>query len=158
MDFVVEAVEAFNTLFWRWGVVPLLIFSGLGYCIITALVQIRFLPDMFRSVVEKPSEISEGTKGISAFKAFTMSAASRVGTGNVAGVALAVATGGPGAVFWMWCLAIVGGATSFIESTLAQVYKVRDKDSYRGGPAYYMSRALGWKPLAVLFAVIICVT
>lgn len=158
MDFVVEAVEAFNDFFWQWWVVPLLIFSGLGYCIITALVQIRFLPDMFRSVVEKPSEISEGTKGISAFKAFTMSAASRVGTGNVAGVALAVAAGGPGAVFWMWCLAIVGGATSFIESTLAQVYKVRDKDSYRGGPAYYMSRALGWKPLAVLFAVIICVT
>ncbi|MBC3185289.1 alanine:cation symporter family protein [Corynebacterium sp. zg-331] len=158
MDFLVGAVEAFNSIFWAWLVVPLLILSGLGYCFRTALVQIRFLPDMFRSVVEKPSEISEGTKGISAFKAFTMSAASRVGTGNVAGVAIAVATGGPGAVFWMWCLAIIGGATSFVESTLAQVYKVRDKDSYRGGPAYYMTRALGWKPLAVVFAVVICVT
>ncbi|WPF65368.1 MULTISPECIES: alanine/glycine:cation symporter family protein [unclassified Corynebacterium] len=158
MDFLVDAVEAINNIFWAVWVVPVLILSGLAYCFRTALVQIRFLPDMFRSVVEKPSEISEGTKGISAFKAFTMSAASRVGTGNVAGVALAVAVGGPGAVFWMWCLAIVGGATSFIESTLAQVYKVRDKDSYRGGPAYYMTRALGWKPLAVVFAVVICVT
>ncbi|KQB86675.1 alanine/glycine:cation symporter family protein [Corynebacterium lowii] len=158
MDFLVGAVEAFNTEFWKWWVVPVLVISGLAYCFRTALVQIRFLPDMFRSVVEKPSDISEGTQGISAFKAFTMSAASRVGTGNVAGVALAIAVGGPGAVFWMWCLAIIGGATSFIESTVAQVYKVRDKDSYRGGPAYYMARALGWKPLAVLFAVVICVT
>lgn len=157
MDNLVAAVEGFNSYFWIL-VIILLIGSGLLYCWRTFFVQVRYLPDMFKAVVEKPSDISEGQKGISAFKAFTISAASRVGTGNVAGVALAVAIGGPGAVFWMWMMSLVGGSTSFVESTLAQVYKVRDKDSYRGGPAYYMSRALGWKWMAVLFAVVICVT
>lgn len=157
METLVGAVEAFNNYFW-YLVIALLIGSGILYCWRTAVVQIRYVPDMLKAVTEKPSEISDGQKGISAFKAFTISAASRVGTGNVAGVAIAVATGGPGAVFWMWLLAIVGGATSFIESTLAQVFKERDKDSYRGGPAYYMTKALRWRPLAVVFAVVICVT
>ncbi len=121
-------------------------------------MQIRYIPEMFRAVVEKPSEIEAGTKGISSFKAFTISAASRVGTGNVAGVAIAISVGGPGAIFWMWMMAMIGGATAFVESTLAQVYKVRDKSSYRGGPAYYIDRALGWKWLSTLFAIMISVT
>ena len=157
MESLVNAVQAFNDKFW-YLVMFLLIGSGLLYCWRTVVVQIRYVPDMLKAVTETPSEISEGQKGISAFKAFTISAASRVGTGNVAGVAIAVATGGPGAVFWMGLLAIVGGATSFIESTLAQVFKERDAASYRGGPAYYMTKALHWRPLAVVFAVVICVT
>ena len=157
MESLLNAVTAVNDKLWLL-VIVVLIGSGIWFCITTFLVQIRYIPDMFRAIVEKPSDISEGQKGISAFKAFTISAASRVGTGNVAGVAIAVAVGGPGAVFWMWMIAIIGGATSFVESTLAQVYKVRDKDSYRGGPAYYMTKALNWKWLAAIFAVLISVT
>ena len=128
MDRAVELVEAWNDRYWLF-MIALLVGSGLYFCGRTLFVQIRYLPEMFRNIVEKPSEISDGVKGISAFKAFTISAAARVGTGNVAGVAIAITVGGPGAVFWMWLMAIVGGATSFVESTLAQVYKVKDKDS-----------------------------
>ena len=117
---------------------------------------------MFKSVVERPkgtgADADEEYGGISAFKAFTISAASRVGTGNVAGVAVAISVGGPGAVFWMWIIAILGGATSFIESTLAQLWKVRDGDNYRGGPAYYMKKGLGWTPLAIVFSIAIAFT
>lgn len=157
MESILNAVTAVNDRLWL-VVIVVLVGSGIWFCATTLLVQVRYIPDMFKAIVEKPSDISEGQKGISAFKAFTISAASRVGTGNVAGVAIAVAVGGPGAVFWMWMIAIIGGATSFVESTLAQVYKVRDKDSYRGGPAYYMTKALNWKWLAVIFAILISVT
>lgn len=101
-------------------------------------------------------------EGLSAFKAFTISAASRVGTGNIAGVAIAVTLGGPGAVFWMWCIAILGGATAFVESTLAQLWKTREGGIYHGGPAYYMTRGFRSAKLgrcfAVLFAVLLAVT
>ncbi len=157
MESVLNAIGMVNDKLWL-VVIVVLVGSGLWFCATPLLVQIRYIPDMFRAIVEKPSEIAEGKQGISAFKAFTISAASRVGTGNVAGVAIAVAVGGPGAVFWMWLIAIIGGATSFVESTLAQVYKVRDKESYRGGPAYYMTKALNWRWLAVIFAVLISVT
>ena len=157
MDALTDKIDLFNEKYWVF-VLFLLVGAGLYFCVRTVVVQLRYIPDMFKAVAEPPSELESGQKGISAFKAFTISAASRVGTGNVAGVALAIATGGPGAVFWMWTLAIIGGATSFVESTLAQVYKVRDKDSYRGGPAYYITKALGWRWLAVLFAVLITVT
>lgn len=159
MDRAVELVEAWNGTFWLF-VIALLVGSGLYFCWRTLLVQIRYIPEMFRNIVEKPSDISDDVKGISAFKAFTISAAARVGTGNVAGVAIAIMVGGPGAVFWMWIMAIIGGATSFVESTLAQLYKVKDKDSYRGGPAYYITRGLGknWTWLAIAFSVIIIVT
>lgn len=157
MSSVVDLIESLNSRLWI-AVIILLIGSGLLYCVRTLFVQVRYLPDMFKAVVEKPSDLDEKTKGISSFKAFTISAASRVGTGNVAGVALAIATGGPGAVFWMWIMALIGGATSFVESTLAQVYKVREKDAYRGGPAYFIDRALGWRFMSVLFAFMISVT
>lgn len=146
---------------WEWKVIPwLLVGAGLFFCATTFLVQLRYIPEMFKAIVERPSKMQDGRKNISAFKAFTISAASRVGTGNVAGVAIAIATGGPGAVFWMWMLAIVGGATSFVESTLAQLYKVRDKDSYIGGPAYYIMRGLGsqYRWLAIAFVISITFT
>src|SRR5699024_2560036 len=84
-----------------------------------------------------------------------ISAASRVGTGNVTGVALAIGVGGPGAVFWMWIIAIIGMATAFIESILAQVYKVRDGNNFRDGPAYHMEKALGWRKLGIIFAILL---
>ncbi|WP_101679466.1 alanine/glycine:cation symporter family protein [Corynebacterium pyruviciproducens] len=155
MSVLEDAVGTFNGHLWSFLPIPLLL-AGIYFGIRTFIVQIRKIPDMFRAVVEKPAE--QNDEDISAFKAFTISAASRVGTGNVAGVAIAITTGGPGAVFWMWVVAIVGGATSFVESTLAQLWKTHDQDSYRGGPAYYMTRGLNSKVLATIFAVAISFT
>ncbi|KZO60256.1 sodium:alanine symporter [Dietzia maris] len=157
MTQLTELVASINDVYW-YGVIALLVIAGLYFSVTTLIVQIRLLPEMLRTITEKPSDIEPDKKGISAFRAFTISAASRVGTGNVAGVAIAITVGGPGAVFWMWLIAIIGGATAFIESTLAQLYKVKGKDSYVGGPAYYIRDGLGWKPVAVAFAVIITVT
>ena len=152
-----------------WNLVPwFLVAAGVYFGLRTLFVQIRMVPDMFKAVSETPKgkdregrDLDEEYGGLSAFKAFTISAASRVGTGNIAGVALAISIGGPGAVFWMWMLALIGGATSFVESTLAQLWKTKDADgNYHGGPAYYITRGLGekWKPLAVIFAVAISFT
>ena len=150
-----------------WEIVPwLLLAAGIYFGLRTIFVQIRLLPEMFKAVTEKPQgkdrqgrDLDEDYGGISAFKAFTISAASRVGTGNIAGVALAISVGGPGAVFWMWIIAIVGGATAFVESTLAQLWKTKDEDgNYHGGPAYYMTRGLNWRPLAIIFAVALSLT
>lgn len=162
MEFLENAVTTFNDSVWTYLIPWILIAAGLFFGFRTALVQIRMVPEMFKAVVERPKGVGrdedEDYGGISAFKAFTISAASRVGTGNVAGVAVAISVGGPGAVFWMWIIAILGGATAFIESTLAQVWKVREGSAYRGGPAYYMKRGLGWGPLAVIFSVAIAFT
>ncbi|MFZ2526674.1 MAG: alanine/glycine:cation symporter family protein [Rhodococcus sp. (in: high G+C Gram-positive bacteria)] len=157
MDTAVEFVTDVNDVFW-YAVIALLIGSGLYYTIRSRLIQIRLIPDMLRSIVEKPEMLPDGEKGISAFRAFSISAASRVGTGNVAGVAIAISVGGPGAVFWMWVMALIGAATAFVESTLAQLYKVRDKGAFRGGPAYYMQYGLGKRWMGMIFAVIITIT
>ncbi|AKE41498.1 Na+/alanine symporter family [Corynebacterium kutscheri] len=146
-----------------WKVIPfLLIAAGVYFAIRTVLVQVRMIPEMFRSVVEKSESTDDAhtdVAGVSAFKAFTISAASRVGTGNVAGVAVAITLGGPGAVFWMWMIALLGGATAFVESTLAQLWKTKDADgSYVGGPAYYMTRGLNARWLAVIFGIAITIT
>lgn len=161
--FPMGAIEVFITDIINdnlWMILPfLLVAAGLYFGGRTLLVQIRMIPEMFRAVVEKPArDGDEKLQDISAFKAFTISAASRVGTANVAGVALAITLGGPGAVFWMWIIALVGGATSFIESTLAQLWKVRDGDGYRGGPAYYMTLGLNARWLAMIFGVAITIT
>lgn len=162
MELLNTVVGTVNDFLWTWIVPWLLIAAGIYFGGRTVLVQLRMVPDMFKAVVERPSgkgrDEDPDFGGISAFKAFTISAASRVGTGNVAGVAVAISVGGPGAVFWMWIIALLGGATAFVESTLAQLWKVRDGDSFRGGPAYYMRRGLGWTPLAVLFSVAIAFT
>ena len=150
-----------------WSLVPwFLVAAGIYFGLRTLFVQIRMFPDMLKAVAETPKgkdregrDLDEEYGGLSAFKAFTISAASRVGTGNIAGVALAISIGGPGAVFWMWMLALLGGATAFVESTLAQLWKTKDSDgNYHGGPAYYMTRGLGWKPLAVLFSAFLAIT
>lgn len=131
---------------------------GLWFTIKTRFVQFRYLPEMFRILFDKRTMSSKGKKGTSSFQAFAISAASRVGTGNLAGVASAVAMGGPGAIFWMWLIALLGAASGFVESTLAQVYKVPEKNQYRGGPAYYMEKGLNKRWLGIVFAVTITFT
>ncbi|WP_137724263.1 alanine/glycine:cation symporter family protein [Prescottella subtropica] len=158
MDSLVDLIGNVNDTYW-YVVIVLLVGLGLYFTVRSRFVQIRLLPDMLRSVVEGAETLPDGSKGISAFKAFSISAASRVGTGNIAGVAIAISVGGPGAVFWMWVMAILGASSAFIESTLAQLYKVRDKDGgFRGGPAYYMLHGLRKRWMGVLFAVVITVT
>ena len=132
----------------------LLVFVGVYFTIRTKGVQIRFIKDMFTQLTEKKHV--KGERSISSFQALMVSTAARVGTGNIAGVATAIATGGPGAVFWMWLMAIVGAASAFVESTLAQIWKVRGKEGeFRGGPAYYIEKALGKRWLGILFAVLL---
>ena len=149
-------VSQINTFFYSYLLIYMLVGIGLFFTFKTGFVQFRLLPEMFRVITEKAPIRKDGKKGISAFQAFTISAASRIGTGNVAGVATAIALGGPGAVFWMWCIALIGGASSFIESTLAQVYKTPNGDgTFRGGPAYYMEKGLGKRWMGVIFAIAI---
>ena len=144
-------VDEGNNLLWTYILIALLIGLGIYFTIRTKFVQVRLFGEMFRVISEK----KDGERGVSAFQAFTISTASRVGTGNITGVALAIAIGGPGAVFWMWMIALIGMATAFIESTLAQVYKVRDGEQFRGGPAYYMEKALGNRKLGIVFAILL---
>lgn len=129
--------------------IALLIFAGIYFSIRTKFVQFRLVPDAIKSLTES----SNGEK-VSSFQALMISTACRVGTGNIAGVAIAIVLGGPGAVFWMWIMALLGAASAFVESTLAQVYKVKNGNSFRGGPSYYMQKALGKRWLGMLFAVI----
>ena len=132
--------------------VILLVFVGIYFTVRTKAVQIRYIKDMFTQLTEKKHV--EGEKSISSFQALMVSTASRVGTGNIAGIATAVATGGPGAIFWMWLMALIGAASAFIESTLAQIYKIRGKEGeFRGGPAYYIQQGLGKRWLGIVFAI-----
>ena len=151
MEWIENLVNETNNVLWTYILIVLLLGAGFYFTIGTKFVQFRMFGEMFRLIVEKKDK----DEGVSAFQAFTISTASRVGTGNITGVALAIGVGGPGAVFWMWVIAIIGMATAFIESTLAQVYKVRDGDSFRGGPAYYMEKALGQRKLAIIFSILL---
>lgn len=154
MGIIEWLVGPLSGFIWTYILVAALIGLGFYFTFKTRFVQIRLFKEMFRLTVEK----NAGKDGVSPFQAFTISAASRVGTGNIAGVALAIGIGGPGAVFWMWVIALIGMATAFVESTLAQVYKVKDGDTFRGGPAYYMEKALGWRRLGIVFAILLTIT
>ncbi|BBN85534.1 alanine or glycine:cation symporter, AGCS family [Staphylococcus lugdunensis] len=152
-------VQVGNDLIWSQYLIGLLLTVGFFFTISSKFVQLRMLPEMFRALVEKPETLESGKKGISPFQAFAISAGSRVGTGNIAGVATAIVLGGPGAVFWMWIIAFIGAASAFMEATLAQIYKVHDKEGgFRGGPAYYITKGLNQKWLGILFAILITVT
>ncbi|MDD1505007.1 alanine/glycine:cation symporter family protein [Lysinibacillus sp. CNPSo 3705] len=151
MEWISNIVNETNSILWTYFIITLLLAAGFYFSFGTKFVQIRLFPEMFRLIVEK----RDGESGVSPFQAFTISAASRVGTGNITGVALAIGVGGPGAVFWMWIIAVLGMATAFIESTLAQVYKVKDGDTFRGGPAYYMEKALGQRKLGIIFSILL---
>ncbi len=154
-----ESVITFlNTIIWEYVIIIVLLGLGLFFTVRLKLAQFTYIPEMFRVLFDKRAISAKGKKGTSPFQAFAISTASRVGTGNLAGVAAAITIGGPGAVFWMWLVAILGGASSFIESTLAQIYKVPDKDQYRGGPAYYMEKGLKNRKLGIIFAITITFT
>ena len=151
VDLLDKYVLAINDVLWTYVIVGMLIVAGLYFTIRSRFVQFRFLKEMFRLL----GEGIEKKDGISSFQAFCISTASRVGVGNIAGVAMAIAIGGPGAVFWMWLIAIIGSASAFVEATLAQVYKVKDGDTFRGGPAYYMEKGLRKRWMGILFAILI---
>ncbi len=156
---VTDAIGTFNDdFFWAWVLIPLLIVVSVYITLRSGLVQFRMFPEMFRVLKSKPEVAPDGKKAVSSLQAFFISAAARIGTGNIIGVSIAISLGGPGAVFWMWVMALVVCAASFVESTLAQLYKVRHSAGYRGGPAYYIERGLGQRWLAVVFAVILIIT
>lgn len=140
-----------NTFLYSYILIILLVFAGIYFTFKTRFVQLRLLPEGIRLIMEK----GESKESVSSFQALMISTASRVGTGNIAGVATALAAGGAGAIFWMWIMALIGGASAFIESTLAQVYKVKDGGQFRGGPAYYMEKALGKRWLGIVFAILL---
>lgn len=146
-----------NDILWGYVLIAMLICVGGYFTLKLNFAQFKFIGHMIKLLSEGVSS-ADGEKGVSSFQAFCISTASRVGTGNLAGVAIAIATGGPGAVFWMWLIALIGGASSFVESTLAQIYKVKNKDEYIGGPAYYMERALNKKWMGLIFSILITVT
>ncbi|MGZ0711245.1 alanine/glycine:cation symporter family protein (plasmid) [Coraliomargarita sp. W4R53] len=158
MDALIEWMAVWGDYLWTWVVLPVVVGLGIYFTIRSRGVQFRLIPEMFRTLTDKtPRDANGEPQSVSAFQAFTISAASRVGVGNIAGVGTAIALGGPGAIFWMWLMALIGGASSFIESSLAQLYKTRDKDGFRGGPAYYMQRGLGARWMGILFAIILII-
>ena len=143
-------VSQVNDIVWNPGLVVLLIAAGLYFSVRTRFVQVRRFKLMLKSLFSK----KEGAKGISSFEAFCIALSGRVGTGNIVGVATAIAFGGPGAVFWMWIVAFFGASTAFVESTLAQIYKFPHHSGYRGGPFSFIEHGLGKKWLGIAFAAI----
>ena len=158
-----ELITSVNDAVWGYVLIIALVGCGLWFTWRTHFVQFRMIGEMLRvltdsavdTVEEHVKDIGSKQRRISSFQAFAVSVATRVGTGNLAGVASAIAIGGPGAVFWMWMIALVGSATAFVESTLAQLFKQKHKDSYIGGPAYYIQQGLHKRWMAVTFAVLI---
>lgn len=132
-------VDFLNGIIWSPALIYLCLGAGLFYSIMTRFVQVRHFSEMWRLLLSGKSS----SKGISSFQALAVSLSGRVGTGNIAGVAAAIGFGGPGAVFWMWVVAFFGAATAYAESTLAQIYKEEDNGEFRGGPAYYIEKAMG---------------
>lgn len=147
-------IGAFNDYFYSYILIGLLLVFGILFTVRTRFVQLRFLGEQLRTVTEKPDD----KKSISSFQALMLSTASRVGTGNIVGVSTALCLGGFGSVFWMWVVAVIGGALAFVESTLAQLFKKRGEDGSYGGPMYYIPAALKSRKPAVLFSVLLIMT
>lgn len=159
MNAVLIMLNGINNILWSYILIALLLGCALYFTIRSRFVQFRMIGEMIRLLGDAVPKGKKGeTKHISSFQAFMISLAGRIGTGNLAGVATAITVGGPGAVFWMWLIALFGSASAFIESTLAQLYKRKAKDGYIGGPAYYMLYGLGKRWMGVLFAVLITIT
>lgn len=150
-------ITEINDFLWTYILIAVLVGCGLWFTWRTRFVQFRMLKEMIRLLGDS-SVKHPGHKHISSFQAFAVSVATRVGTGNLAGVATAIAIGGPGAVFWMWIIALIGSATAFVESTLAQLFKLRHKDSFIGGPAYYIQKGMHNHWMSALFAILITIT
>ena len=144
-----EIVDWLNGIIWSNALISLCLGAGLFFSVLTRFVQVRLFKEMIRLLFAS----KESDRGISSFQALSVSLSGRVGTGNIAGVAAAIGFGGPGAVFWMWVVAFLGASTAYIESALGQIYKEDDEGQYRGGPAYYIEKAMGQKWYAWIFAV-----
>ncbi|MFT5389585.1 MAG: AGCS family alanine or glycine:cation symporter, partial [Porticoccaceae bacterium] len=143
-------VNYLNSIIWSSALIYLCLGTGLYFSIRTRFLQIRH----FRHMIALMFQGKSSESGVSSFQALAISLSGRVGTGNIAGVATAIAMGGPGAVFWMWLVAFLGASTAYVEATLAQIYKEKDeKGMYRGGPAYFIEKAMGQKWYAWLFAI-----
>lgn len=147
-------VNFVNDALYGYILIIILVLGGLYFTLRSRFAQFRLLGAQFKAVTEKPKD----GKGVSSFQALMVSTASRVGTGNIIGVSTAICLGGFGSVFWMWIIALVGAASAFVESTLAQIYKKKGKDGCYGGPAYYIEAALKCKPLAIIFVVCLILT
>ena len=151
-------IASINDLLWTYILIIMLLGCAVWFTIRTRFVQFHMLKEMIRLLGDSTSKTEGNSRHVSSFQAFAISLASRVGTGNLAGVATAISIGGPGAVFWMWIIALLGASSAFVESTLAQLYKVRGKDSFIGGPAYYMKRGLKQPWMGIVFAILIIFT
>ena len=145
-----ETVDWINGWVWSPALVYLCLLVGLYFSIRTRFMQVRHMGEMVRAMFRGKSSAA----GVSSFQALTIALSGRVGTGNIAGVATAIGFGGPGAIFWMWMVAFLGAATAYIESALGQIYKIEHHGLYRGGPAYYIAKGLGWRVYAIVFAVV----
>ena len=156
MDYIqANLIDPVSKVLYTYVLIYLLVAVGIYFTIRTRFIQIRYFGRMLRQVLHS----RENGDGISSFQAFCIGLASRVGTGNIAGVAIALTVGGPGAIFWMWVVAAIGMATALIEATLGQIFKVRaDDGSFRGGPAFYIQRGLGSRAGGMLFAVLLVFT
>ena len=155
-----EIINTLNDWLWSYLLIALLLVAAIWFTVKTRGVQFRMFGEMWRLLASsgKKEEGGGSHHTVSSFQAFAVSIASRVGTGNLAGVATAIAIGGAGSVFWMWVIALLGSASAFIESTLAQLFKVKGENSFKGGPAYYIQKGLGKRWWAVIFAVLITIT
>ena len=149
-----EIIANISNALYSYILIILLIASGIYFTVRTKFAPFRLFKEQLRAVMDKPSDKG----GVSSFQALMVSTASRVGTGNIIGVSTALCLGGFGSVFWMWIIAIIGSASAFIESTLAQIYKKRGPDGSYGGPAYYIETALKNRPLAMVFSVFLILT
>ena len=147
-------IASLNDALYSYILIILLVLGGVYFSVRTKFVQFRLLKEQFRAVTEKPKD----GKGVSSFQALMVSTASRVGTGNIVGVSTALCLGGFGSVFWMWVIALIGAASAFVESTLAQIYKKKGPDGSYGGPAYYIEAACGNRVLAAVFSVCLILT
>uniref|UniRef100_UPI004055A6F3 alanine/glycine:cation symporter family protein n=1 Tax=Acetatifactor sp. TaxID=1872090 RepID=UPI004055A6F3 len=152
-----DILTKLNDIMYTYILIIMLVGAGVYFTIKTKGVQFRLFGDGIKSMLAPKAKDEEGKKKVSSFQALMISTASRVGTGNIAGIATAIATGGPGAVFWMWLMALLGGASAFVESTLAQTYKIKENGQFRGGPSYYMERALGKRWMGILFSVLLII-
>lgn len=156
MELLNNLVGITNEFLWSKVLIIMLIVLGIYFTFRTNFVQFRFFGEMFRLLGDgAKGEKKEGA--VSSFQAFCISTASRVGTGNIAGIAMAVVAGGPGSVFWMWLIAFIGSASSFVESTLAQIFKIKDGEGFRGGPAYYMEQGLKNRTMGIVFSILITI-
>lgn len=155
---MIDFINQLNDALWGYVIIAALVGCGVWFTVRMRFVQFRMVGEMLRLLTDSSGRPEGHEKHISSFQAFSVSLASRVGTGNLAGVATAIAVGGPGAVFWMWVMALVGASTAFVESTLGQLFKRHHSESFIGGPAYYIQQGLHSRWMAILFAVLITIT